>query len=200
MARPLPVSIPVSSDIETLRKHIVQQLTNLSVRLAQQDKRTAAMSMGGNRLTDVPDPTNATDAVNLRTLKKELQGVSRSHQKVQPGQYYTIVWANSGTASGTAPPYVINPFRTGAPVIAKVYALGTGTGATGFNIYYAQGGTATPVKILTSDLILPANSKGPVSQTAFTITADLSVNDVLYTVVTTTGGANNLSVELLINS
>lgn len=199
MARPLPVTIPVSSDIETLRKHIVIQLTNLSLRLAQQDSRTAPMSMNGNRLTEVPDPANATDAVNLRTLKKALQGVSQLHRKTQSSQgAYTIVWSINGTASGTAPPYIINPFRTGSPMLVKLYAINTGTATTGFNINYVQGGTGTAVRILSSDILLPTGTTGPITVSNFVLTQGFAVNDVLYLVVTTTGGASNLSLELLV--
>ena len=198
MAKPLPVPIPVSGDVETLRKHIVVALNGLSLRLAQSDNRTAAMSMGGNRLTNVPDPANATDAVNLRTLKKSLEGISHPHQKVS-GQHYTIVWSVNGTATGTAPPYIINPYRTGTPGIAKLYALNTGAGNTAMNIYWVQGGTGTPVKLLTSDINLPATKKGPITTMGFTLSLPFAINDVLYSVVTTTGGASNVTLELLVN-
>ena len=79
-----------------------------------------------------------------------------------------------------------------------MYAIGTGTGSTTANIYYRQGGTGTPAKILTNDITLPASVFGPVSETNFTLSASLSVNDVLYTVITTAGGAVNLTVELLV--
>lgn len=198
MAKPLPVPIPVSGDVETLRKHVVVALNGLSLRLAQSDNRTAAMSMGGNRLTDVPDPANATDAVNLRTLKKSLEGVSHPRQKTS-GQHYTIVWSNNSTAIGTSPPYIVNPYRTGTPGVAKLYALGTGTGNTALNIYWVQGGTGTPTKLLAADINLPASKKGPITTMAFTLSLPFAINDVLYSVVTTTGGASNITLELLVN-
>ena len=196
MARPLPVSVPVSRDIETLRKHIVVNLNNLSLRIAQQDNRTAAMSMGGNRLTDVPDPSNNLDAVNLRTLRKYLQGISHPHEK-ESGADYTIVWSTNGTASGTAPPYIVTR-KPGKLVVAKAYALNTGASATAVNIWYTAQGTGTPTKILQNDLVLPGSKNGPVSTTAFTLPVGVSVNDVLYAVISTAGGASNYSVELLI--
>lgn len=198
MAKPLPIALPFSNTIEQLRQHLVVALNSISIRLAQQDNRTAPMSMGGNRLTDVPDPSNALDAVNLRSLKKAIQGVSQNHEKGAVGEHYTIVWSNNGTATGTAPPYIINQFRTGTPNITRLYALGTGTGSTTLNIYYVAGGTGTPTKLLGSDISLPANVNGPISQTGFNVN-NFGVNDVLYAVVTTAGGASNLSLELLVN-
>lgn len=199
MARPLPVSVPPSSDLETLRKHVVVNLNNLSLRIAQQDNRTAPMSMGGNRLTDVPDPANALDAVNLRTLKKALQGQSHPHQKQSSANHYTIVWSINGIATGTTTPYIVNPYRTGSPGVAKIYALNTGTANTGMAIWYVPGGTGTPAKLLTTDIILPLSKKGPISATGFVLQVPFAINDVLYAVVTTAGGASNLSLELLVN-
>lgn len=200
MAQVIPVSIPVSKDIETLRKHVVVNLTNLAVRLGQSDTRTAVMNMGGNRIVNVPDPVNALDAVNLRTLKKNLQAISHPRMREIPANVYTIVWSFYGqvTTTSTAPAYIINPNRTGTPVVAKIYAIGTGTGSTTMNIYYAQGGTGTPSKVLTADIILPTSAKGPVSESTFNLSATLSVNDVLYSVVSTAGGCTNLTLELLI--
>src|SRR5271170_6430178 len=164
MAKPLPVAIPATQDIETLRKHVVVRLNSLSLRIAQQDNRTAPMSMGGNRLTDVPDPANALDAVNLRTLKKELQGIGQTHNKPTIGEHYTIVWSISGVATGTAPPYIVNPFRNGVPGFVKAYAITTGTASTAMNIYYVPGGTiASAVKLLPSDIILGSGINGPVT-------------------------------------
>jgi hypothetical protein len=197
VAKPLPVSVPVSNDIETLRKHIVVNLNNLSLRIAQQDNRTSPMSMGNNRLTDVPDPANALDAVNFRTLKKYLQGIIRPHTKSATNAY-VICWSVNGTATGTAPAYIINPDRTGSPSTVKIYTLNPGSSPTGANIYYRQGGTGTPAKILTNDIILGSGVNGPVSSSSFNLTAALSVNDVLYTVITTGGGASNLTMELLV--
>jgi hypothetical protein len=199
MAQVLPVSIPTTNNIETLRQRVVVALNNLSIRIAQTDQRTAPMSMGGNRLTDVPDPSNALDAVNLRTLKKFQQG--NTHRVTRSGgSVYTIVWSFYGTPTGTStsPAYIINPSRTGTPVVAKFYAVGTGTGSTTANIFYRQGGTGAPAQVLTSDINLPANAFGPVSESNFTLTANLSVNDIFYTVLTTAGGATNLTLELLI--
>lgn len=201
MAKVLPTPIPGAKSLESLRQFVVVQMQGLSRRLAQENTRTQQMSMGGNRLTDVPDPANPTDAVNLRTLKKTLQGVSQTRQKTAVGEHYVIVWSNNGTATGTstAPPYIINQYRTGTPNIAKLYAIGTGTGSTTLNIQWVQGGTASPVKLFTSDIVLPASANGPISYQGFSIGVPFAVNDVLYAVVTTGGGASNMSLELLVN-
>lgn len=204
MSKAIPIAIPITNAIESLRQHITSNLNKISLRLAQTDKRTSAMSMGFQRLTDVPDPSNATDAVNLRTLKKELQGVGNKHQQKQipVTGYFTVVWANQGTSTagvGIIPPYIFNPHRLGVPGDVKIYAIGTGTGSTTVNILYFPGGTGTGTKLLSSDLNLPLATKGPVTSTNFAILPSFQVNDVIYPIITTSGGISVFSIELLVN-
>jgi hypothetical protein len=198
MAQVLPVSIAQTNSIESLRQRIVVALNSLSLRIAQTDQRTAPMDMGVNRITSVADPVNALDAVNLRTLKKNLQGSHQQKNSQASPPPFTIVMAISGTATGLSPGYVFNPNRTGSPLMAKIYALGTGTSVTGANIFYRPGGTGSPSAILANDIYLPGGPSGPVSETNFTFTLNFSVNDVVYTQITTAGGASNLTVELLV--
>ncbi len=203
MPKTIVQAIPVTNSLESLRQYIVNRLNTFALHLAQTNKRTQPMSMGGQRLTDVPDPSNATDAVNLRTLKKELQGIGNKHQsakQVPVTGYFTTVFANSGTSSGTftSPPYVFNPHRLGSPAEVKLYAIGTGTSSSTVNVQYVPGGSGTPVNLLTAALNLPSSKTGPVSSVSFASVPSFKENDVIYA-VGTGGGISNFSIELLVN-
>lgn len=202
MPKTLPIAIPVTGSLEALRQYVVNRFNTISLRIAQTDRRTQPMSMGGYRLTDVPDPANATDAVNLRTLKKELQGVGNKHQQKQipVTGYFTTVFSNAGTSSATftSPPYVFNPHRLGVPGEIKVYAIGTGTSSSTVNVVYVPRGTGTPANLLTAAINLPASKTGPISSVGFAILPSFKENDVIYA-VGTGGGISNFSIELLVN-
>lgn len=202
MPKTIPIAIPLTSSLESLRQYVTNRFNAISLRLAQTDRRTQPMSMGGYRLTDVPDPANATDAVNLRTLKKELQGIGNKHQQKQipVTGYFTTVFANSGAVTGTftSPPYIFNPHRLGSPAEVKFFTIVAGSGSSSVNIVYLPGGTGTPKNLLLASLVLPASTKGPVSSVNFALTPSFRENDVIYA-VGTGGGISNFSVELLVN-
>ena len=202
MPKTIPMAIPVTNSLEFLRQFVTNNFNKLSLRLAQTDRRTQPMSMGFQRLTDVPDPSNATDAVNLRTLKKELEGIGNKHQQKQIPVvgYFTVVFSTSGIAgTGTAPPYIFHPHRLGSPGEVKICALGTGTGSTTANVLWFPGGTGTGTNLLTSAIQLPASINGPISSVKFAVTPNFKENDVIAAVISTSGGATNLSIELLVN-
>lgn len=199
-----PVVIPAVHTVEQLRQHVVTALTRVSTRLAQTSTQNGPLSMGGNRLSDVPDPANPTDAVNLRTLKKAVQGIGQQRRQQQQevgNPYYTLGWALNGTAtvSMVVPGYPINPEREGTPQAVKLYARGTG-GTTGINIAWVPSGFTGGTNILTSDLIL-GGSHGPVTSAIFiSPLPHFNVNDVLYPVITTAGSASNITVTLLVDT
>jgi hypothetical protein len=205
MPKITPMAMPQTTSLDMLRQFVTVNLNKIGIALAQTDNRTQPMSMGGYRLTNVPDPSNATDAVNLRTLKKYLQGIGNKHQQKQAPEvakeYFTVVWANSGTvATGTniVPPYIFNPNRLGSPGLFKVYAVGTGSTNSGFNFLYLPGGNGTGTQMLSSDLILGGGATGPVSANNFSISPSFSPNDVVYPIVTTAGGCSVFSLEMLV--
>lgn len=197
------VVIPPVQDVEGLRKQTVVQLNRLSTRIAQTDARTSPMSMGHQRLTDVPDPANPTDAVNLRTLKKVVQGLG--HKQIQPTPpapqntaYYTIVWSTSGTlAAGTAPPYIINAHRTGAPAMVRAYGLSS-VGTATVNVVYVPQGTGTATSLLTTPLTYSTGT--PASSTTFiSPLPTLQINDVVYGTILGAGTQIYFTLELLVN-
>lgn len=207
MPKTSPMAMPQTSNMDMLRQYVTVNLNKIALLLAQSDKRTQPLSMGGQRLGDVPDPSNALDAVNLRTLKKYLQGIGNKHQQKQSPKaavdetYFTVVWATVGSvAIGTniVPPYIFNPNRVGSPALFKVYAVGTGTANSGFNWLYLPSGNGTGTKILSSDLILGPGIRGPVSANNFAIDPNFSPNDVVYPIITTAGGCSVFSLEMLV--
>ena len=207
MPQVTPQAIPQTTSLDMLRQYITVNLNKIAIALGQSDKRTLPLSMSGNRLMDVPDPVNATDAVNLRTLKKYLQGIGNKHQQKQAPKatveedYFSVVWANSGqvgTGSTIVPAYVFNPNRVGAPSLFKVYAVGTGTGTSGFNFLYLPQGNGTGTKLLASDLLLSPGVKGPTTANNFAILPNFTSNDVVYPIVTTAGGCSVFTLEMLV--
>jgi hypothetical protein len=202
-----PQTLPQTTSLEMLRQFVTAAFNRISLQLSQSDRRTQPMSMGGNRLSDVPDPVNALDAVNLRTLKKELQGIGNKFERKQAPKvgeestYFSVVWANSGTASsGTGiPPYVFNPNRLGTPGLFKAYAIGTGTGSTTVNWLYLPQGNGAGTRMLSSDLVIGAGAHGPVSANNFAIAPSFAANDVVYPVIDVAGGCSVFSLEMLVN-
>ena len=200
-----PQTLPQTTSLEMLRQFVVSAFNRVSLQLSQSDSRTQDLSMGGHRLINVPDPVNALDAVNLRYLKKELEGVGNKYQrkqapKVEEDSPFTVVWANSGTAAtGTGiPPYVFNPNRLGTPNLFKVYAIGTGTGNSSFNFLYLPQGNGTGTRMLSSDLQLGAGNRGPVTANNFAISPSFAANDVVYPVCDSAGGCSIFSLEMLV--
>lgn len=195
------VVIPPVPDVESLRKQTVVQLNRLSTRLAQSSNRTEPMSMGLNRITDVTDPANPLDAVNLRTLRKTVQDLGhRQKQPVPPAPpaYYTIVWSTNGTlVSGTAPPYIVNAHRTGVPGMVRAYGL-TSIGTATVNVVYVPQGTGTATSLLSTPLTYSTGT--PASSSSFIANLPtLQINDVVFGTVIGVGTQVNFTLELLVN-
>lgn len=191
-----PVTIPPTSNPETLRKFTVQHLNALSQQIAGSSQRTEPMDMGQNQINNVADPGNALDAVNLRTLKKYTQYQTHPPQQVSGNSLYSVVFSYNGAvvAGVPSPPYIIMPSRAGTPVSVKVAVTGTGTGTGSFNISWIHG-TATAT-VLSTGITLPAGSSGPITSTAFASGVTFAVNDLLTPVVSASGGVSNLTIEV----
>jgi len=198
MGKNIPILIP-QGDQENLRRQVTQRLNKIGSDIAKSSFRTEPMDLGHNRITSVADPGNPTDAVNLRTLKKHLDDIALQHvqRRQTTGTVFSIVFNNFGAATvgQLSAPYIGMPNRVGSTVLVKVAATGTGTGSTTVNLKKLNvSGTAT---MLASDAVLPASQTGPITVSNFTLGGStLAVDDLIYPVVTTAGGASFLTVEL----
>lgn len=194
MPKFIPTLIP-QGDPEAIRKQIAQEFNRIKEKIAQSDNRTNDMNLGGNRVTNVADPGAPLDAVNLRYLKKKLDDITMQHvQRRGLGKLYSVVFSNSAAvvAGSVGAAYTINTGQAGAPTLVSVLALGTGTSAASFNI--ARNGT----NVLTSDIVLPASTVGPIVVTNFVPNTLFAIGDYLTPVVIKAGGASAVDLQIQI--
>lgn len=192
MPKFVPTLIP-QGDNESVRRQVAQQLNKVKQQIAHSDYRTNPMNMGGNRITDVAEPSNPTDAVNLRYLKKKLDDITQQHISRRPlGKLYSVVFSYNGAvvAGSVSPPYTINKGQTGSPTLVSIAVTGTGTAAANFNI--ARNGT----NVLTSDIILPSGSTGPVVVTNFVPGTSFKIGDLLTPVVDVASGVSYADLQI----
>jgi hypothetical protein len=193
MPKFIPTLIP-QGDPEAVRRQVTQELNRIKENLAQSSNRTEDMNLGGNRVTAVADPGNPTDAVNLRYLKKKLDDINLQQHQRQKRNPYSVVFASVGTITVgmLSAPYIIMPGRAGSPNYVKVATIpaGAGIGAAQFNL--ALNGT----NVLTSDIVLPAGSQGPVTVTNFVAGTVFPVDGLLTPVVTKSGGTSYVTLEV----
>lgn len=67
----LPSNLSTVADVVAAVNDRLRQLNNWLVQAFVENPALADVSLGNNRITDLADPTNDLDAVNLRTLKKQ---------------------------------------------------------------------------------------------------------------------------------
>lgn len=199
MAKFTPIMIKPGNP-ETARKQTSQELNRIGQKLAQSDNRTANMNLGGNRVTDVADPGNPTDAVNLRYLKKKLDDIGNLQHQRQTRIPYSIVFSAIGavTAGQFSAPYIMMPGKAGSPNYVTVATIPAGTGASSAQFNIARNGTS----ILSSDLVVPAGFQGPITVTNILPGVTFAVGDLITPVVIKSGGMAyvTLEVEVLPNN
>lgn len=193
MAKYVPISIQPGRP-EDERRQVSQKLNDISSKLAQSDNRTANMNLGGNRVTQVADPGNPTDAVNLRYLKKKLDDLGNTQQFRQKRIPYSIVFSNLGAlaAGQLSAPYIIMPGKNGSPNYVLAATIPVGTGGNACQLQIAQNG----VNILAGDLILPAGSQGPITVSNFNQGIVFNVGDLITPVVNAAGGFAYVTIQV----
>ena len=193
MAKYVPISIQPGRP-EDERRQVSNKLNDLSQKLAQSDNRTANMNLGGNRVTQVADPGNPTDAVNLRYLKKKLDDIGNTQQFRQKRVPYSIVFSNLGAlvAGQLSAPYIIMPGKTGSPNYVLAATIPAGTGGSTCQLQVAQNG----VNILAGDLIIPGGSQGPITVSNFIPGVVFSVGDLITPVVNAGGGFAYVTIQI----
>jgi hypothetical protein len=193
MAKYVPIAIQPGRP-EDERRQVSQRLNSIGQKLAQSDHRTADMHMGGNRVTEVADPGNPTDAVNLRYLKKKLDDIGNTQQFRQKRVPYSIVFSNLGAlvAGQLSAPYIMMPGKAGSPNYVLAATIPTGVGANACQLQIAQNGT----NILSADLIIPAGSQGPITVTNFNAGVIFNVGDLITPVVNAAGGFAYVTIQM----
>ena len=193
MARYAPLMVPGGDPGQT-SKQITTALNSLGQKISQSDNRTANMNMGGNRVTAVADPGNPTDAVNLRYLKKKLDDIGNTQQFRQKRVPYSIPFSNLGAlaASQLSAPYIIMPGKAGSPNYVVAATIPMGTGANPCQLQIAQNG----VNILAGDLIIPANTPGPITVSNFLPGIVFKVGDLITPVCNAAGGFSYVTIQV----
>lgn len=193
MPRNIPILTP-PGDPEQNRKQITQELNRLGSKVAQSDNRTANLNLGGNRVTQVADPGNPTDAVNLRYLKKKLDDIALQHIQRQQRPVYSIVFSSIGavTTGMLSAPYIMMPGKAGSPNFVKVATIPLGTGGSAAQFNLAKNG----VNVLDADLVVPAGSQGPITVTNFIAGTVFSVDDLITPIVNKAGGMSYVTLEV----
>lgn len=198
MAKNIPATLPpgsIGNKPEQMRQQITRHLNKISTQIAQSDRRTAPMDLGHHRITAVADPANATDAVNLRTLKKHIADIVQQPNRRQSSgsSVYCIVMSNNGVAvSGQqSPPYIVQQNRTGVPYQVAVACTGTGTATASLNV------KINGTKILASDIVIPPSTTGPYTANNFIAgVPDLTIGALVVPWVDVAGGISLFTIQL----
>lgn len=118
MPKQTPIFIPAVDTVEDLRSATVTQLNRLSTKIAQQDvRRSEPFSMGNNRLTDLADPSDGADGVNLQTLRRAISTLGGVAGAVTQN-VTEVIGGGGGGPSGVIDKYFFvpfNPFGTYTP-------------------------------------------------------------------------------------
>lgn len=160
------------------------------------------LAMANFRITGLADPTDDLDAVNLRTLRR--QGVPAAATTTptattSTGGAYTIVSDTADTLvdGDLAPAYVVGSDRIGTPEETWIYAQHAPTSNCAVNWYVQLGGVGAFQKLLSSDIVLPAGSKGPIFSAALALRVQFPRETVVEMQATTGGGASGVSMGVV---
>lgn len=159
------------------------------------------LSMGSFRITNLADPTDDLDAVNLRTLRRGAAGtVTTPVTSSGAGGAYAIVSEFSTTLGDgdVAPAYVVGMDRVGSPEETWIYAESAPLTPCAINWQVQLGGSGAFQTLLSADLVLPAGSLGPVFSTALALRGVFPHGTVVKMVATTGGAAGGVSMAVVI--
>lgn len=181
--------------LQTLVNDRIQSI-NDAFKLYVQNPATSDVSIGGQRIISLADPKDDLDGVNLRTLKKF--GGTGGQQTVTGsgagGPYCLYLmfdgFADDGQTSNVA---TINRLRDGrSPVVVSMTATFAGPSDV-HGMMILDG-----ANLLTEDLVLPAGQLGPVYSSKFALTAALRIGQGVQAIVVQSGGAAQVTMELVL--
>jgi hypothetical protein len=153
------------------------------------------VSLGGFKITNLADPTDDLDGVNLRTLKRlGAGGATTTATGTATGlDAYTIVFCVPGFLGPNEliPAFVVGLDRHGAPEEVWVYALGApSTGPFTFQV------TKNGANILPAVVTLPNGAVGPIFSIAFS-GGSFAHGDVIQ-LSPVSGSASGISVGVVV--
>lgn len=187
------------AQFQTLVSDRIKDL-NLLLRGVEFNPSVTDLDMGSFRITNLADPIEDLDGVNLRTLRRFGGTTTEAPAVTATGlDAYAMVFDNPGIlADGSvSTAYVVGLMRTGTPVEAWFYLQGVGRSNSSINFQVQLGGVGPFVRLLASDLTISAGSLGPVFTSSFALNSNFPHGTVVEAVGTIGGFASGVSMGVV---
>lgn len=196
--------LPPGLTLATLQSTLSDRIKNLNLILngLMTNPATADLDMAQFLIHNLSDPVGDLDAVNLRTLKR-LSGAppvtTTAPAATTARSAYTIVSDTADTLvdGDVAPAYIVGSDRVGTPEESWIYAETAPVSACAINWQVQLAGVGPFQKFLSTDLVLPAGSLGPVFSSAIALRVLFPRGTVVKMVATTGGGAAGVSMGIV---
>lgn len=190
-------NIPVATDLDTLRLSVTNAMSKL---VGQLNAMPTQLDGNNQRVINVAIPTGPNDAVPLRYLRYFHDTNTQVSNLGRKGlDAYTIVYANSGTATTTnqSPPFVVGSDRTGVPEEGWLVTVGTASTTLSVNFLHGTDVASCTNTMLATNIEL-AGATGPGFQTAFNASMSLAHGDVIIMKIINGGGASDFTGGLVV--
>ena len=175
----------------------IQNLSDVQIVLNDLDNRqdafdSKALDRHGTQVKNIGNGTDPSDAVTLAQLGAIVQPSG------QVTGTRTILWSNqfAPVKGDSIPPYcVVDLTQCGIPQYVWVACV-VPTSSAPLSINILLNGAP----LLSTDLVLPANSKGPVQTSVFQGNPMIGLGSFLTPVITGAGGHSAVSIGLVVQS
>jgi hypothetical protein len=167
------------NDVNVVVKQLQDQLSQLT---------TKNIDMGKRRVVNASASVDQNDYV----IKSELPVIPPTAKPKT--QHYSIVFNPPATAgTSIVPPFIVDPSRAGYPLSCRVAV--TNEGATDFKGNFTVNGH----QLLTSDIIVPAGTFGPVTSSLFNQPIPkFSSDDLILCTITDPGGTSLITMQIYV--
>ncbi len=159
------------------------------------------VDLGAHKITNLADPRNDMDAVNLRTLKRTGIVEEQPIKKVS-GSVYTAVFTLDGFLETlmSAPSFGVDIGNEGVPLRAWAHCKGAPTADASFNFTVILPGktTADAITILTADIVIPSGSTEMAFSTGLRFRSRMAKKSLIDIVVVEAGGGSGFTAGLMV--
>lgn len=175
---------------------------NLAFAKFCQNPALGDLDLAQSKITDLADPKDDLDAVNLRTLKKfgavpVDQGTGKGSGIEQPTIYFTF---DGLPFDGEESPFaIIMANRDGfTPTAVSASAVGAPTSTDCEVAVEVLGSDLVPVELLRSNLVIPRTGHGPVFTSSFARGGSFKKGTLLRATIVVAAGATQITVGVAI--
>ena len=195
---PQLLELPPGLTDDQLQTTLNDRIRDLNGNLAGfvQNPAMGPVDLGTQQITNLADPKNDLDGVNLRTLKK-FAGTGPTQQVAGSGtDSPTIYFTFDGLPfDGEISPFaIIMANRAGfTPVSVSVSTVGPAIGASLFVNLLIAG-----VPMLKADLELVAGQQGPATSSAFALGGSLALGTLIQAIITKASSTSQVTIGLSI--